>query len=241
MKKLAIFDIDGTLFRWQLYHELVFELKELGKFSEDESRALDEALRSWQAKHVSWLDYETLVIKTIEQNLTSIKPSDLEVAAASVVERSGHKIYGYTARLLKNLQDRGYYTLALSASQQEIAEQFAARYKFDDCISALYERQGDGYTGNKVRDIHGRKDEVIREYLTSHRDITLDDSVAVGDSYGDIDMLELVSQPIAFNPSADLLDAALEHGWRVVVERKNIAYTLESHDGSIVLAQTDRY
>jgi FMN phosphatase YigB (HAD superfamily) len=32
-KKLAIFDIDGTLFRWQLYHELIYRLKDQGYFS----------------------------------------------------------------------------------------------------------------------------------------------------------------------------------------------------------------
>ena len=241
MKKLAIFDIDGTLFRWQLYHELVFELKERDHFTDSEAKALDEALISWQAKHISWRDYEMLVIHTIEEHIRDITPQSLEASAQAVIERSAHKIYGYTAKLLKQLREKGYFTLAISASQQEIAEQFAAKYGFDDCIAALYERSDGVYTGVKARVIHGRKDEIIRDYLAEHPELTLEGSVAVGDSGGDTAMLELVETPIAFNPSDDLLDVALEHGWRIVIERKNVAYTLESTDGHVVLAKTDRF
>ncbi len=46
MKKLAVFDIDGTLFRWQLYHELVFRLKDLGYFNSDDAHELEAALTS---------------------------------------------------------------------------------------------------------------------------------------------------------------------------------------------------
>lgn len=241
MKKLAVFDIDGTLFRWQLYHELVFELKTRDHFSEAEAVALDTALTSWQAKHISWRDYEMLVIHTIEDHIRDISPRDLEESASAVVERSGHKIYGYTAKLLQYLREKNYFTLAISASQQEIAEQFAARYGFDDCIGALYERANGSYTGTKSREVHGRKNEIIHEYLEQHPDLTLQGSYAIGDSGGDTTMLELVENPVVFNPSDDLLETAMERGWRIVIERKNVAYTLEHDDGHIVLAKTDRF
>lgn len=241
MQKLAVFDIDGTLFRWQLYHELVFELKSRNHFSADESLALDQALTSWQAKHISWRDYESLVIHAIENNITTILPQVLEESARAVVERSGHKIYGYTAKLLKELQQQDFYTLAISASQQEIAEQFASQYGFDDCVAALYERIDGVYTGKKSRVIHGRKDIIILDYLLQHPDITLEGSVAIGDSGGDTAMLEIVENPIVFNPSDDLLDIAMEKNWQIVIERKNVAYTLKADDGHFILAQTDRF
>ena len=238
-----MFDIDGTLFRWQLYHELVFEIKSRGHFSEQEAEALDQAFVAWQGKFTSWHDYEFLVMETITRHLTEIAPKALEEAASHVVERSGHKIYGYTAKLLKKLQTEGYYCLALSASQQEIAEKFADKYSFDDCVAAVYEREGDNYTGNHSRVVHGHKRELLETYLADHKEIglTLDDSVAVGDSASDISMLEMVDRPIAFNPSSELLEAAMKHGWKVVVERKNIAYELEGADGHFVLARTDQF
>ena len=52
-------------------------------------------------------------------------------------------------------------------------------------------------------------------------------------------MLELVDQPVAFNPSEELLEVALERRWKVVIERKNIAYTLLKQGGQTILAQTE--
>ena len=55
-------------------------------------------------------------------------------------------------------------------------------------------------------------------------------SVAVGDSATDISMLELVGKPIAFNPDGVLVDFAKKHGWRIVVERKNIVYDVKKFE-----------
>lgn len=241
MKPIAVFDIDGTLFRWQLYHELVFELKEQGYFSEEQAHSIDTAFMSWQGRRTSWHDYEMYVMQAIESNITRIAPSALEVAAQTVVERSGHKIYSYTANLLTRLQADGYYTIAISGSQQEIAEQFTRRYNFNDCLGAVWERSGDAYTGQQARIIPGRKDVVIREYAASHPELTLDGLVAIGDSDGDISLLRLATRAIAFNPSSELLDVAMKQGWQVVVERKNIAYTLGPSHGSYLLETTDRF
>lgn len=242
MKKLAIFDLDGTLFRWQLYHELVFELKNRGVFSEETASKLDTALVDWQAKKRSWREYEREVIDALELHLAILEVEMFDDVAQTIVQRSGHKIYNYTKKLLDRLKHDGYYLLAISGSQQEIAEAFAKQYGFDDCIGALYERKDGGFTGQIIRRVPGRKHDIIAEFLADNPDITLDKSVAIGDSEGDISMLDMVERPIAFNPSAQLLDMAFEKNWEIVIERKSLAYTLKKGpDGSHVLAHTDRF
>ena len=50
-------------------------------------------------------------------------------------------------------------------------------------------------------------------------------------------MLEAVKHPIAFNPDQKLYDIAVKQGWQIVIERKNVIYTLEKkQDGLYVLA-----
>lgn len=241
-QKIAFFDLDGTFFRWQLYHELVFELKDRGVFTEEAAQQLDDSFTAWQAKQQTWHDYEMNVIRTLEPNMASLDPAIFDAAAQAVVSRSGHKVYNFTKRLLDTLKSEGYYTLAISGSQQEIAETFAEMYGFDTCIGALYERKDGRFTGQLVRRVPGRKHEIIAEFLAEHPDITLEGSVAVGDSEGDISMLKLADRPIAFNPSTTLLDEATENKWEIVLERKNIAYTLQKgSDGSYLLAKTDRF
>jgi len=240
-RKLAIFDLDGTLYRWQLFHEVVFVLKEQGMFPADAAQKLDDAYAAWNNRQMSFSVYERQVIDTLIGSLTDIPPSTFDAAAREVSERSGRKTYRYTLALMKQLKAEGYFLLAVSGSQQEVAELFARKFEFDDCIGSLYEREGDHFTGNIIRFVPHNKHTLVKEYAETHG-FTLTDSVAVGDSDGDISMLELVDHPIAFNPNDGLLNAAEKHGWKVVVERKNVALTLEPNEsGTYALTHTDVY
>ena len=241
-QKVAFFDLDGTLFRWQLFHELVFELKALGVFDDDTARELDDSLIKWQGKAVSWNEYETVLMTGLKKHLVGMSVTTFEKAAKNVVSRSGHKIYNYTKRLADALKADGYFLLAVTGSYQEVAEPFARQYGFDDCIGALLPRENGIFTApDSARKVYGQKAERIQEYFADE-DFTLKDSLAIGDSEGDVDMLRLAERAIAFNPSQELLDIATEEGWDIVIERKNLAYTLEKgSDGSYILAKTDRF
>lgn len=242
MKKIAVFDLDGTLFRWQLFHELVFELGRMEVLDTATVEELEQALIEWQTKRRSWHDYEMTIVRAIESNVATITPQTFESAAQAVVGRSGQKIYNYTKNLVDELKLKDYYLLAISGSQQEVAEPFAKLYGFDDCLGALYERKNGKFTGKNLRMVPGKKHEILKNYLSNRPDLTLSDSVAVGDSGGDISMLHMAANPIAFNPSDELLDEAAKHSWPIVIERKNIAYRLEKgSDGLFVLAKTNRY
>jgi phosphoserine phosphatase len=48
----------------------------------------------------------------------------------------------------------------------------------------------------------------------------------VGDTEGDIPLLESVSRPICFNPNQNLYSYAKRMNWEVVVERKDVIYTI---------------
>lgn len=239
--KLAVFDLDGTLFRWQLYHELVFKLKDKGCFRDDVAEQLDEALLGWTSRRTSFHDYEKKMIKLFSSELPRIPTQIFDQTAKETVSSSSHKIYRYTHRLLKQLKEEGYFLLALSGSQQELVDQFAKLYGFDDWIGSLYERNERGFTGGIVRNVPKDKAGIVTAYADKH-DYDLLDALAIGDSESDIGMLELVGTPIAFNPAGDLLGTAHERGWRIVVERKNIAYQMiKQPDGTLAVTDMTVY
>jgi HAD superfamily hydrolase (TIGR01490 family) len=238
---IAAFDLDGTLFRWQLFHELVFELKDQGLFDSATKRDIEQALNKWQGKEFGWNEYENILLAGLKKHIPGMAVAAFETAAQKVIDRSGHKIYNYTRDLADNLKAEGYFLLAVTGSYQEIAEPFARKYGFDDCIGAILDRENGTFTNREaVRVVYGQKADRIKEYMTD-RALTLNDSIAIGDSGGDISMLELVEQPIAFNPSSELLDIATKRGWKIVIERKNIAYRLENRHDELVLAETIVY
>ena len=240
-KKIAIFDLDGTLFRWQLYYEIELTLAKMGILSDEDTNSLLNAFHDWQSRTLSFHEFESIALAIYERTLPRLSVADFEKAVNDVLKKSGHKIHHYTKHLAERLKQEGYFLLAISGSQQEVAEPFAKQYGLDACIGWLYERNGDHFTGKTLRVTVGNKDEHIRSYIAEHG-FSLIDSVAIGDSGGDIAMLQLVERPIAFNPNDALLSEALARGWDIVIERKNIAYTLKREaDGHTILAKTDQF
>ena len=216
---VAIFDIDGTFFRWQLFHELVFQLKDMGCFSEKISKKLDDTFLNWQALKASWAEYEDQVVTAIEESIKSINPKQVEEAAQKIIDKSGHEVYAFTAQLAQKLKKDGYFLLAITGSQQEVAELFAKKHGFDDCIGLVHERENEQYTGKYARFVVNNKLSLAKEYITEHS-------------------LSLVTHPIAFNPSKELLNEAQLRKWPIIIERKNIMYRLEMDQNGYKLAET---
>lgn len=239
-RKFAVFDIDGTLYRWQLFHELVQELTITDAFPETTFRDIDQAWNDWRGGVMSFHKYEMLVVETLSRYLPAVPVATFEAACKKVVEQSGHKLHAYPRQLLKRLKNEGYVIIAISGSQQELLDLFCKRHGFDIAIGALYEREAGRFTGTVTRMTIGRKDELLAGCVRDY-DLTMEGSVAIGDSDGDSDILAMTENPIAFNPSEGLFATAKTKGWSIVIERKNIAYRLEKQDDALVLAETIIY
>jgi HAD superfamily phosphoserine phosphatase-like hydrolase len=239
MTKFAVFDIDGTLYRWQLYHELVQTLALADVFSHDAPSELDAKYNEWRAGEISFAAYEEFVVATMMQNLPSVPLDVFDTACDKIVKESAHKTYYFPRALLTKLKKQGYTIIAITGSQQELIDRFGKRYGFDIVVGAEYERAHNRFTG-KIRPTIGRKPEILRDIVEKHG-LQWADSVAIGDSGGDASILELVENPVAFNPDSALFQRAKHEGWSIVVERKNIAYTLEKRGDELVLADTITY
>ncbi len=236
-KKFAAFDIDGTLFRSGLYREVVYELLVTGKAPAELAQAFSQHEIDWKTRKHSdaFKVYERVMAETFDTVLTRIKYSDFDEAAMSVFERLGGYVYTYTRDLVAELKRQGYSLIAISGSQEELVKLFADKYGFDVWVGQHYERGDNGYfTGNIVK-THDGKDAILRRIVSEHG-LDFEGSIAVGDSRGDVGMLSIVEQPIAFNPDNDLFAAAKQNNWTVVVERKNMIYQLEPNGHTFVLA-----
>ncbi len=239
-KKVAVFDIDGTLYRWQLFHELVEELTRAEVFPDSTFREVDTAWNDWRGGELHFHGYESLVIETLMKYLPLIPVKTFEAACDKVIAQSSHKLHAYPKKLLAKLKKEGYTIVAISGSQQELLDRFAKKHGIDIAIGAVYERKDGRFTGETSRMTIGRKAAILREIVDEHG-FTLEESVAIGDSEGDIELLSAVEKPIAFNPSEGLFEQARTVGWPIVVERKNIAYCLERKDDALILAETIVY
>lgn len=240
-RPFAVFDIDGTIIRWQLYHALADELVRRDHLNAQDFDAVRQARMAWKTRthEASFNDYEMTLVKLIDSKLPTIKVADLQSAARAVIATYKDQVYTYTRELIKDLKRQKYLLFAISASQAEIVQLLAEYYQFDDYRGSVYEVKKGYFTGQKDLLLSERKPFHLKQLVKQHQ-ATWQGSLAVGDTESDIAMLSTVEQPIAFNPTKTLFEHAARQNWPIVVERKNMVYKLEpGHDGYL-LAQANR-
>jgi len=237
-RPFAVFDIDGTLIRWQLYHAIADTLAAKGNIDPEVYKTMKQARMAWKRRSGgSFSDYERQVIEVYEAVLTTLDFEQFESAIQAVFEEYKDQVYTYTRDLIKQLKRAEYLLFAVSGSQTEIVAKIADYYGFDDYVGTVYARSKNRFTGAKT--IGSLNKDTTLEALAQKHGVSFKGSIGVGDSRSDISMLELVEQPIALNPEKDLFEHAKSSGWKVVVERKNVVYELESIDGKYQLVKTN--
>ncbi len=240
-QKFAVFDIDGTLFRSGLYREVFYELYKMNALPANLGEETTLKHREWRHRvhGNAFEEFEEIMVGGLNDYLPKLRISDYDTAAKRVLEKKAENVYVYTRNLLCKLQKEGYMTIAISGSQEELVEPFAKRYGFDAWVGQTWERGDEYFTGNVIK-THTGKDKILTRLIEQH-DLTIEDSYAVGDSNGDIGMLQMVAHPVAFNPTYELLEKALANEWKIVIERKNASFELEKEPklGHYILAQAN--
>ena len=228
MKPVAFFDIDGTVFRSSLLIEIVNQLIKDKIFPTDAIEGFEVELKSWRAREDSYDDYIEAVINTFLKNIKGVHYGEFADIGRQVVAVQSKYVCRYTRDLIKSLKNDGYYLVAISQSPKTLLDEFCEQYGFDKVYGRIYEiGPQDRFTG-EVIDEHliRNKASIVKRVFDRNKQLTSIGSLAVGDTDGDITLLENVSDPICFNPNKALYNYAKRSGWKVVVERKDVIYHL---------------
>jgi HAD superfamily hydrolase (TIGR01490 family) len=229
-RPFAVFDIDGTLIRWQLYHAMGDALVKTGAVPKANFQIVREARLNWKKRQASdsFQQYEAAMVALFQQTLHGLKIQDFENVAQSVFDEYKDQVYTYTRDLIRTLKQKNYLLFAISGSPDIIVGKLAGYYGFDDFAASRYETKQAIFTGHVDLAV-GQKEKILKTLIDKHQ-ATTHGSIAVGDGEGDIDMLASVEHPIAFNPSQQLIRVAMKRHWPIIVERKNVVYRLDYVD-----------
>lgn len=234
-RKFAAFDVDGTLGRTALFFQIVDELISEGHLPKKSRKELDEKFEDYKRRKHSnaFADYSELSVQVLFKNMHKLKVTDYKKAVDKVVKHSAQYLYTYTRDLAAELKSKGYFLIALSGSEIYAVEKYTKPLGFDLAIGETYFEKDGLFTG-EAEEVFRNKDIFLKKYVEEHN-LTFKDSYALGDSLADSKMLELVDNPIAFNPEDRLYEVAKEKGWKIVIERKNVIYKLENKNGTYIL------
>ncbi|OGG86204.1 hypothetical protein A2392_01955 [Candidatus Kaiserbacteria bacterium RIFOXYB1_FULL_46_14] len=224
-KPVAFFDIDGTVFRSSLLIELVEKLVERKIFPAEAEEYYLEAKQKWIDREGNYEEYIDAVVDSFRHHIKGVFYGDLADIGREVVSLHSKRVYRYTRDLIASLKKEGYYLVAISQSPKTVLDEFCRQYGFDKVYGRIYEiGSQDRFTG-VVEGEHliGNKANIVARVL-KEEGLTDKGSIGVGDTEGDISLLEAVEHPICFNPNQALLTHAKRRRWKVVVERKDVIY-----------------
>ncbi len=233
-KKVAIFDIDGTIFRSSLLIELVDALIHDGVFPASARTEYIRAYQNWSDRKGAYEKYIMGVVRSFIKHIKGVRYPDFLRVAKKVVAFHQSRVYRYTRDLIYDLKRRGYYLLAISQSPMELVQKFGKKMGFDKMYGRVYEVGKDKkFTGRILyEDLISSKAKVLKRAVAKEN-LTLRGSVGVGDTESDINFLKMVAGPICFNPNSKLYEYAKRVrtakgrlSWKIVVERKDVIIEL---------------
>jgi HAD superfamily hydrolase (TIGR01490 family) len=227
MQKVAFFDIDGTVFRSSLLVEIVEAFIEAGVFPQEARDMYEEGRVAWTNREGSYDLYIDGVVRAFMTHIQGVHYSKLAEVGKHVVDRQRKRVYRYTRDLITDLKSKDYYIVAISQSPKTILDEFCKAYGFDKVYGRMYEiGPRDCFTGKVLEEEHIRDKANIVGRIFERPEFTREGSIGVGDTDGDISLLHAVEMPLCFNPNMKLFEYAKERKWPIIVERKDVVYTL---------------
>lgn len=228
-QKIAVFDIDGTIFRKNLAFELIDELVWLKIFPKEARKKLGMYYAVWLEHEGTYEIYRKALVDLYAEYIVGCSVEDVQKASQIVVPFHKKRTYIFAERLIKKFRQENYNIIAISGSPIEIVEEYNNNYlKFDKVFGSVYETDENGiYTGKALFEPPKNKGQVVKQYVFENG-FTLKGSYGVGDTESDTGFLEIVENPIAFNPNQNLKKIAEARGWRIVVEKKDVIYEIKN-------------
>jgi HAD superfamily hydrolase (TIGR01490 family) len=233
-RRIAIFDIDGTIFRSSLIIELFNELVRRGVYATSASREVERNYSAWVNRKGHYNDYVMKLTRIFYEHVGGCAVTTIEPAVKAVIARQKDRVHRYPRQLIRELRAEGCLIMAISNSPAPMVQRFARMLKFDVAIGHTLEIENGVYTGRSIIDGEVQpgmawmdKVRILRRYIAdTGLNVDFKHSVMIGDSEGDLPLLSIVGHPIAFNPSLPLAKIARRKGWRIVVERKDVVYDI---------------
>ena len=226
-RPVAVFDIDGTVFRSSLLIDLVEVLIERGVFPTEARDIYAEAQEEWLNRNGEYSSYIKKVVEAFAHHIKGQEYGVVADIAGEIIEAKKLRTYRYTRDLIKELKSNGYYILGISHSPKFIVDGFGYELGFDKTYGTFYETGASNrFTGAITDEFLIMNKSAVLKRAVEKEDLTFIASYGLGDTESDISMLELVETPIAFNPNRVLYRHAKKMDWQVVVERKDVIYEL---------------
>jgi len=206
--RVAVFDCDGTLWSGDSGYGFMIWSIEQGLVSRSTSDWIDNRHRAYRAGQVT----ELQICGEMVQIYAGLREQELRAAAAQYVEQHVHsRVFAEMASLVDALLRLGVELWAVSSTNKWVVAEGVRPFGIPEArVLAAEVKVAAGIITDELIDVP--TDEGKAASLT-RAGLPRPDAV-FGNSVHDLAMLEIAAHPFPVNPSAALLEAAAQKGWR---------------------------
>ena len=198
-KQILIADMDSTMINEECIDELAAALGIKEQVAEITDRAMRGELDFGQA-----LDTRVALLKGLERKVIE------EVRRESITLAQGGRA------LVQTMKEYGAYTSLVSGGFTFFADHFGKRIGFHEAVANVLEFDGDTLTGTVAKPIVDKDTKRARlESLAAERNISLSQTIAVGDGANDLDMIRIAGFGVALHAKPAVAAEAgirIDHG-----------------------------
>ncbi|HWH11613.1 MAG TPA: haloacid dehalogenase-like hydrolase [Solirubrobacteraceae bacterium] len=212
--RIAAFDVDGTLLDGQLGRPLLRRVLDAGIVSRDDLAPIGRHLASMAPDGFEDAGVIAETYRLYGQTLRGVSCDAIDALVNEAWEGQRDDLFGFVRPLVADLRDAGFVPMLISGGIHELVGLLAADLGIDRYRGMRLERAAGVFTG-RVAPAAGAPKHEVAHALAGGRSIRWSQSVAVGDSLPDADLLGRVGHPYAFEPTPALAARAREHGWTI--------------------------
>jgi HAD superfamily hydrolase (TIGR01490 family) len=217
--ELTLFDLDGTLIARDSDHAFGEFMVEVGWADGAQWRERnDEFFHQYQDGRLDldgYVDFATSVwrARPLNEALAMRERFMREVILPTIAPCA--------LELVRAHQAAGDRVAIVTATNEFVTRPIADAFGVDTLIAVELQRQADGRPTGRVQGVPSFREgkiERVRQWLaaTGHDLASFARSTFYSDSMNDLPLLEVVSDPVATNPSPALEAVARERGWRIL-------------------------
>ncbi len=218
--KVAIFDFDGTLFPEETFPLMMSHLKTHPLHSKKYRLFMSRILPGYVAykcKLYPEQKMKELSMRSYISSFGTALKAEIEQFFAELGDAMSEKLSEPVLDRLEQHRREGYYIMLVSGAFEPLLHSVTKNVNVDYIVGTRIPYENEQLDKRTpVNHVHGaRKTEKIVVQLADS-EVDWKNSFAYGDSYSDLDVLELVGNPVAVKPEPRLLQVAEERKWEVL-------------------------